>query len=220
MISTPTLVRDLEQWETLYVAGRLHKPVLFLAKNPDLDGPLGDNTLAALSLALLQLPPEFPEIDLWEKIAGISYSGDPRMSVPGAENPAKVRNIVRGPGVLDGFRNLYAPHLGTVGLRLSGAPGQWQGKGEAPISQPVGPEHEGALLATMPLRLRSAISKHFRPTLAGSLVDADIREQRKGVRQRRKSLEAGESRALYDDPEFWISVAQQPGFRDVLNNGE
>lgn len=27
MISTERLKRDLEEWETLYVAGRLHKPV-------------------------------------------------------------------------------------------------------------------------------------------------------------------------------------------------
>jgi translocator assembly and maintenance protein 41 len=43
------------------------------------------------------------------------------MSVPGAENPEKVKNIVRGEGVLDGFRALYGPHLATaVGLRWAG----------------------------------------------------------------------------------------------------
>lgn len=33
------------------------------------------------------------------------------MSVPGAENPDKVKNIVRGPGNLQGFRDLYGDLL-------------------------------------------------------------------------------------------------------------
>lgn len=141
------------------------------------------------------------------------------MSVPGAENPEKVRNIVRGPGVLEGFRKLYSSHLGSAGLRFAGVPEEWKGRGEETITQPEGPEHEGALLACMPLRIRVALSKHFRPTVAGSLLNAEIREQRREVRERRKALEAGESRALYDDAAFWVSVAQQPGFKEVLGNG-
>lgn len=159
-------------------------------------------------------------MQLWEKIAGISYSGDPRMSVPGAENPEKVRNIVRGPGVLQGFRGLYAPHVGSVGLRLAASPLEWKGQGEEIVGQPEGPEHQGALLAALPLRLRVALAKHFRPTLAGAMVDPEVREQRREVKERRKSLEVGESRALYDDAAFWVSVARQPGFVEVLNNGE
>ncbi|TXT08947.1 hypothetical protein VHUM_02421 [Vanrija humicola] len=138
VISTPTLTRDLENWTTLYVAGRLHKPVLTLALNPELRPALDVNTHSALALALIQLPPgkEFSELALWEQIAGISYSGDPRMSVPGAENPEKVKNIVRGEGVLDGFRALYGPHLATgVGLRYAGdkdgSTKEWRGHGEA-----------------------------------------------------------------------------------------
>lgn len=50
------------------------------------------------------------------KIAGLSYSGDPRMSVPGAENPEKVRNIVTGPGSLLGFRHLYGEVLAESGV--------------------------------------------------------------------------------------------------------
>ena len=50
------------------------------------------------------------------KIAGLSYSGDPRMSVPGAENPEKVRNIVTGPGSLLGFRHLYGEVLTQSGV--------------------------------------------------------------------------------------------------------
>jgi translocator assembly and maintenance protein 41 len=57
------------------------------------------------------------------------------MSVPGAENPEKVRNIVRGPGVLDGFRRLYGPYFAPVGLRWDGDKmrgiREWRGDGEA-----------------------------------------------------------------------------------------
>lgn len=53
------------------------------------------------------------------------------MSVPGAENPEKVRNIVRGEGALEGFRAMYGPLLkGTeVGVPQS-EKGVWAGNGE------------------------------------------------------------------------------------------
>ena len=36
------------------------------------------------------------------------------MSIPGAENPEKVRNIVRGEGALEGFRVMYGDLLSAV----------------------------------------------------------------------------------------------------------
>jgi translocator assembly and maintenance protein 41 len=74
---------------------------------PKVDNAVRKNLSSALSISLLLLPRSFSEEDLYVKIAGLSYSGDPRMSVPGAENPEKVKNIVRGPGSLLGFRHLY-----------------------------------------------------------------------------------------------------------------
>ncbi|KAL1411496.1 Mitochondrial translocator assembly and maintenance protein 41 [Vanrija albida] len=217
VISTPTLTKDLENWTTLYVAGRLHKPVLTLALNPALRPALEVNTHSALALALLQLPPgkEFSELALWEQIAGISYSGDPRMSVPGAENPEKVKNIVRGEGVLDGFRSLYGPHLATaVGLRWAGDKNglakEWKGRGEALLEQPATSEHFGSLLAQLPLTLRKNVAKHFRPTIVGSMVSQDVRAARKEVR-------AAEL-PLYQDPAFWVRVAEEPKFREVVSN--
>lgn len=53
-------------------------------------------------------------MELYEQIAGISYAGDPRMSVPGAENPEKVKNIVRGEGALEGFRVMYGSLLSEI----------------------------------------------------------------------------------------------------------
>jgi translocator assembly and maintenance protein 41 len=60
------------------------------------------------------LPARFTELELYEQIAGISYAGDPRMSVPGAENPEKVKNIVRGEGALEGFRVMYGDLLAEI----------------------------------------------------------------------------------------------------------
>lgn len=115
MISTSSLHRDLDNWETLYISGRLQKPHLpLLPSPPALSEALESNLRSALCLALVLLPSKFTELQLWEQIAGISYAGDPRMSVPGAENPEKVRNIVRGEGALDGFRAMYGGHLRDI----------------------------------------------------------------------------------------------------------
>lgn len=78
-----------------------------LAPPASLADDLQNNLRSALCLSLLLLPSRFTEMQLWEQIAGISYAGDPRMSVPGAENPEKVKNIVRGEGVVEGFRAMY-----------------------------------------------------------------------------------------------------------------
>lgn len=62
------------------------------------------------------------------------------MSVPGAENPQKVKNIVRGDGNLQGFRELYAPFI-KKGHNLAWSDGaeqgekwEWRGQGEAKLN--------------------------------------------------------------------------------------
>jgi len=136
IISTQDLTDDLTHWSSLYLAGRLQKPVLPLLEPDSLRPALEANLRSALSVSLLLVPPNeaFTEISLWEQIAGISYSGDPRMSVPGAENPEKVRNIVRGEGVLEGFRKLYEKPIDEVGgvrwtLNPDEADSRWSWKG-------------------------------------------------------------------------------------------
>lgn len=111
VISTGPLVNDLLDWETLYIAGRLHKPVEILA----LGGPKGDvvrkalkiNIQSAIHTALLLLEESFSEKELYTTIAGISYTGDFRMIV--GENRNKVENIV-SPQIHE-FRKLYQPYL-------------------------------------------------------------------------------------------------------------
>jgi hypothetical protein len=64
------------------------------------------NLTEAVRVALLTLPSEFSETELYERIAGISYKGDFRMVI--GENPNKVKNIVDKQ--LPHFRRVYS-HL-------------------------------------------------------------------------------------------------------------
>ena len=106
VVNLDTLCRDLSEWDTLYLAGRLQKPVKILRDNPAVRLANQVNLIAAVRTALLLLPPEFTEKDLYSTIAGISYMGDPRMTI-GGDDPRKVDNIVKHQ--LANFRRLYAP---------------------------------------------------------------------------------------------------------------
>ncbi|KAB8237313.1 phosphatidate cytidylyltransferase [Aspergillus alliaceus] len=111
VVNLDTLCRDLSQWDTLYLAGRLQKPVKILRDHPKVRLANQMNLLSAVRVALLLLPAEFTEFELYSTIAGISYMGDLRMVLP-AEDPRKVRNIVSGQ--MANFRRLYAPLIETL----------------------------------------------------------------------------------------------------------
>ena len=73
------------------------------------------NLFSALRYSLLSLPTRFTSDELYEQIAKISYTGDPRMSIPGAENPQKVKNIVAGQR--ERFERLYAGMVQGLGVK-------------------------------------------------------------------------------------------------------
>ncbi|NXO51052.1 TAM41 protein, partial [Aramus guarauna] len=106
VISTDTLIDDLLHWKTLYVAGRLQKPVKILTQNENskLQAALVSNLKSAVTAAFLMLPESFSEEDLYMQIAGLSYSGDFRMVI--GEDRLKVQNIVK-PNVPH-FQKLYS----------------------------------------------------------------------------------------------------------------
>ena len=86
--------------------------VLFLKTQMDpksQHSPFHYNRERAYTLAALLFPLGYEptEMEMFEKITGLSYAGDPRMVVPGAENPEKVKNIVQGQGALPAFRDAY-----------------------------------------------------------------------------------------------------------------
>ncbi|KAL8343805.1 hypothetical protein RB601_004355 [Gaeumannomyces tritici] len=137
VVNIDTLCRDLLEWDTLYLAGRLHKPVKIIRDNARVRIANQTNLLAAIRTALLMLPEEFTERELYSTIAGLSYLGDPRMRFP-TENPRKVANIV-GHNAIH-FRNLYAPLVQVL-------PNVDFAEVEDPSSAP--PEHDLVLRQTM-----------------------------------------------------------------------
>ncbi|KAH8553362.1 mitochondrial matrix Mmp37-domain-containing protein [Umbelopsis sp. PMI_123] len=106
VVSIDRLCKDLLDWETLYIAGRMHKPVKILRDDARVRLANQVNLTEAVRVALLTLPSEFSETELYERIAGISYKGDFRMVI--GENPNKVKNIVDKQ--LPHFRRVYS-HL-------------------------------------------------------------------------------------------------------------
>jgi translocator assembly and maintenance protein 41 len=111
VVNLDTLCTDLSEWRTLYLAGRLQKPVKILRDDARVRLANQVNLLSALRTALLLLPPSFTEQELYSTIANISYMGDPRMSLP-TEDPSKVANIVGNN--LPHFRRLYAPLIDNL----------------------------------------------------------------------------------------------------------
>ncbi|XP_014606233.1 PREDICTED: phosphatidate cytidylyltransferase, mitochondrial [Polistes canadensis] len=110
IMSDISLIEDLIDWNNLYVAGRLHKPVEVLiepAENSPIRMALVENLHSAVRAAFLLLPEHFTKINFYKVIAGLSYSGDFRMIF--GENKDKIHNIVVPQ--LQSFQELYAPIL-------------------------------------------------------------------------------------------------------------
>ncbi|KAI9010204.1 mitochondrial matrix Mmp37 [Hyaloraphidium curvatum] len=112
VVQLDRLVRDLENWDTMYLAGRFQKPLSVIRGDPRVELANASNRLAALRLSLLLLPTEFTTTDLLVTIVGLSYRGDFRTYI-GAENPNKVRNIVAGQQEL--LWTIYRPLLEQSG---------------------------------------------------------------------------------------------------------
>ncbi|KAI1330881.1 mitochondrial matrix Mmp37 [Xylariaceae sp. FL0255] len=160
VVNIDTLCRDLSEWDTLYLAGRLHKPVKILRDDPRVRLSNQINLLSALRTALLLLPPKFTEQQLYATIAGISYLGDPRMSLP-TENPKKVANIVTH-NMLN-FRRLYAPLIQSLpNATFNDAAcnsADWVDKTDAVLNleQDMDPIKRGNMVRRLPKAFRSKL---------------------------------------------------------------
>ena len=73
VVNIDTMLNDLHKWDTLFLAGRLHKPVKILRDEPRVRFVNQSNLISALRTALFILPEEFTELDLYQTIDGISY---------------------------------------------------------------------------------------------------------------------------------------------------
>lgn len=144
------LCSDLLNWQTLYLAGRMHKPLRIIKDDARVRLTQQVNLTSAVRAALLTLPSEFSERELFERIAGISYSGDPRMVLP-AENRAKVGNIVNNQA--EQFKELYQRLV--VGL-----PGvHWKTSGV--ITQDHSPQTRSAHLKKLPKNLLENVKRSY-----------------------------------------------------------
>jgi translocator assembly and maintenance protein 41 len=125
VISRNAMLADLYDWESLYAAGRLHKPVKIIGKltaEEEMYAALRLNLQSALHTSLLLLPETFSEEKLYTTLAGISYTGDFRMVI--GEDRNKVSNIVL-PN-LPWFRQLYSNRVASVSdyVEVFGATGR------------------------------------------------------------------------------------------------
>ncbi|KAA1469844.1 Mmp37-domain-containing protein [Dentipellis sp. KUC8613] len=145
------LCSDLLNWNSLYLAGRMHKPLRIIKDEPRVRLTQQVNLVSAIRAAILILPESFSETQLFETIAGISYSGDPRMVLP-AENRGKVGNIVRKQR--EQFRELY--YRLVVGL-----PGVHWPSWSTTIRQDVSPQARAAHLRKLPSNLLAKIRYQY-----------------------------------------------------------
>jgi len=82
----------------------MHKPIRIIKDDPRVRLAQQVNLTSAIRAALLTLPEQFTETELFERVAGTSYAGDIRMLLP-VENRNKVGNIVQKQGPQ--FKELY-----------------------------------------------------------------------------------------------------------------
>jgi len=160
VVNLDTLCRDLSEWDTLYLAGRLQKPVKILRDDARVRLANQVNLLSAVRTALLLLPSTFTEQELYSTIAGISYLGDVRMSFP-AENQNKVANIVTNQ--LANFRRLYAPlieNLPNVSFhdpRMSQPEWIEDPNANASMAQDMDPVKRGNMVRRLPKAFRGKL---------------------------------------------------------------
>ncbi|KAK7048374.1 kinesin-like protein [Favolaschia claudopus] len=157
------LCSDLLNWRSLYLAGRMHKPLRIIKDDARVRLTQQVNLTSAVRAALLTLPADFSETQLFERIAGISYLGDPRMMLP-AENRNKVLNIVRHQAPQ--FKELY--HRLVVGL-----PGVHWSPYSSAIQQDVTPHARAAHLKKLPSNLLSGVRNSYDRSSSTPAYEAD-----------------------------------------------
>ena len=127
VVSTTDLLSDLRNWDYLYLAGRMHKPICSIRSKDQIVTPENEediinaqktNLLAAVSASLLIIggqssitsPITMQTQKLYTTIASLSYTGDFRMQT-GAEDPNKITKLVETPGMLDLWETKYTDTL-------------------------------------------------------------------------------------------------------------
>lgn len=233
-----TLCQDLLDWNTLYISGRMHKPVALLETDARVRLAQQVNLTSALRTSLLLLPEHFTEVELYTQIASISYTGDFRMSVPGGENADKVRNIVLGQR--DMFRRLYAGLIRsletihveetrhnrfkmTVSRTFIQQYHQGLSRADPNIyfyflasQQERSAETRANHAKRLPLRLREKLQQHYtsKPDHDPAFMNLSLSSQSENIARK-----PGSKAAEMDSDklnEFWLAVVSQPDFEKVM----
>ncbi|KAB8349508.1 hypothetical protein FH972_023534 [Carpinus fangiana] len=174
VVNLDTIYRDLSQWDTMYIAGRLQKPVKILRDDPRIRLGNQANLISALRAALLMLPEQFTERELYNKIAGLSYMGDLRMTF-NAEDPKKVSNIVDAQ--MSNFRQLYYPLIeelpNVVYNDPKAATRDWMSSPDAncQMQQDMDPTKRGNMVRRLPPTFQSRLYNSYRRLFTGSQED-------------------------------------------------
>lgn len=113
VLSAKHAMEDVCEWSSMYVAGRLQKPVRHYKEDGLLLAANQFNLSSALNVTLLMLLAAkhgntISFNQLYRTITLLSYMGDPRMLL-GGENPNKVKNIVARQE--SEFATLYGPFI-------------------------------------------------------------------------------------------------------------
>lgn len=205
VVNIDALCHDLTDWDTLYLAGRLHKPVKILRDDARVRLANQINLLSALRTALLLLPDRFTELELYNTIAGISYLGDPRMTLP-TENPQKVSNIVGNN--LANFRRLYTPlieNLSNVEFddpRCTEPHWEWDEDANLKLQQDMDPIKRGNMVRRLPKAFRSRLYFQYQKKFAIPQLEFDEMMAADASSSAKRRLAGGgfETRIAQDDP--------------------
>ena len=234
VVNLDTLYKDLSEWDTLYLAGRLQKPVKILRDDPRIRLANQINLISAVRTALLLLPETFTEQELYKTIAGVSYLGDPRMSL-GAENLNKVSNIVKHQ--LPNFRRLYAPlieNLPNVSFqdpRCNSPSWVEDPNTNATLGQDMHPQKRGNMVRRLPKNFREKLyfrfqSKYQIPQLEfNKMMESSSDEDASQVK--RKQGGVFEQRIAGENPsalnkevsEVITSIIRWPSYSQSLKSG-
>ena len=109
------LLLNLQTWDKFYVPGRFQKTIEAYKEDVELNRAILINRKKALLVASYLINKGLvTKEELFEKIVGLSYAGDPRMKF--GETPDKVKNIVEGS--FDEYNKMYdlnVPYLKDLG---------------------------------------------------------------------------------------------------------
>lgn len=202
VVSVDTLVKDLMDWETLYMAGRMQKPINVLRDEPRIKLANQVNLSSAVRASLLLLPETFSEEELYREITSLSYKGDFRMAV--GENPNKIKNIVSQQN--DYFSKLYQPILRSYHRHLS-----FMGpEGSGSIRQDISPRAKADHARRLPLKLREMLQGSYER-------DSNII---KAMGKKLSGAEVEHKQSLSEETAQWMRIVSHASFKHDLDKCE